>query len=110
MEPIPSKVRIVHEGDDPSFWNEFMNFILSVQFIFVFHASPKILSYWVVEIVLELKSTSRGGIYMHYIEKLNWDIVANQKLKIRRSPLQVFLPFGVHLVGLFNREIYVIVL
>jgi hypothetical protein len=38
IEPNPSKDRAMHEGDNPSFWDEFIKFTfcLTVQFIFVF--------------------------------------------------------------------------
>jgi hypothetical protein len=38
IEPNPSKDRAMHEGDNPSFWDEFIKFtffFLTVQFIFV---------------------------------------------------------------------------
>jgi hypothetical protein len=38
IQPNPSKVRGMPEGDNPSFWDEFIKFtfFLTVQFIFVF--------------------------------------------------------------------------
>jgi hypothetical protein len=38
IETNPSKDRAMHEGDDPSFWNESIefDFYLTVKFIFVF--------------------------------------------------------------------------
>jgi hypothetical protein len=47
IEPNPSKDRAMNEGDNPSFWDEFIkfSFFLTVLFIFVFSS---ILSYWAV--------------------------------------------------------------
>jgi hypothetical protein len=49
IEPNPSKDRALHEGDNLSFWDEFIKFtfFLTVQFIFI--SSTEVLSYWAVE-------------------------------------------------------------
>jgi hypothetical protein len=51
IEPNPSKDRAMHEGDNSSFWDEFMKFTLffTVQFNSYFKASTEVLRYWTVE-------------------------------------------------------------
>jgi hypothetical protein len=41
----------MHEGDNPLFWSEFIKFTFT---------STEVLSYWVVETLRDLQSTSRG--------------------------------------------------
>jgi hypothetical protein len=43
IEPNPSKDRVMPEGDNPSYWDEFIKFTL------FFKASTEVLSNWAIE-------------------------------------------------------------
>jgi hypothetical protein len=60
IEPNLSKDREISEGDNPSFWNEFRDFVLAVQFRSMFQAQKALLNDWAVETLRDLQSTSRG--------------------------------------------------
>jgi hypothetical protein len=53
IEPNPSKDRSIHEGDNPSVWNEFkikVTLFSTAQCIMYFKASIEVLRYWAVKI------------------------------------------------------------
>jgi hypothetical protein len=50
----------MHEGDNPSFWDEFIKFTFIHIRIFKQVQSTEVLSYWAVETLGDLQSTSRG--------------------------------------------------
>jgi hypothetical protein len=60
IEPNPSKDRAKHEGDNPSFWDEFMKCTEFYLFLNSFRIFKQVPKYLVEETFWDLQSTSRG--------------------------------------------------